>query len=342
MKKLLIATTNKGKFEEIKKFFDSMPFILCVSLDELDQNVPEPEETEPTIEGNAFLKAKYYAEKTGLLSLADDGGIFIDALDGWPGVKSARAADTDEKCRALALKKLADISTNNKNAHFRLALSLYDPKTKNSYMALGECAGKIVDERGPTSWGYNQIFYLPELYKTYAELTPQEKNETSHRGRALIKMKYILQNQYGSRHIVVPFSLVIKENKILMILRNDPHRPDYHKKWEFPGGSVEFGEQLEENVIRETKEETGYDVKVISRLNHILVEFQTYPTFSYQIYLLPYVCKIVGGKGVPSDDEALDMQWFELDDVLNHELIGENAKIYETVLEDLKKVVSNQ
>ena len=106
-KKLLVATTNIGKFKEIKSFLGDLPFQI-LSLNDLKKCPPAPLENKTTIFNNAILKAVYYAKRTGLISLADDSGLFIDALGGWPGVKSARIAKTDNARRRLVLKKMKD------------------------------------------------------------------------------------------------------------------------------------------------------------------------------------------------------------------------------------------
>jgi len=341
MQKLLIATTNDGKLKEIKHFLADLPFEI-VGLGDLDKKIEEPEETENTLEGNAILKAKYYAEKTGLLTIADDSGLFVDYLDGWPGVKTARVADKDEDKRAILLRELKDVSKEKRNAEFRVSLALFDPKENSSFIVSRKLQGSIVENpifEGDIKWGFNELFFVSELGKTYGQMTIPEKNAVSHRGKALIKAKYFLQNQYGTKHIVVPIALVIKDGKILMNKRNDPHRPEYHGKWEFPGGSMEFGETFEQNVIRETKEEAGFDVEVVKMLNRIAVENQEYPSFKYQVYLIPFVCKIVGGDGKYGDAEVLESKWFALDDALNYEMIGENAKIYKEMLPELKNLL---
>ena len=94
-RQLLIGTSNKGKLSEIKSFLNTSMFDI-VSLEDLDMEIEDPEETGTTLEENAILKARYYGEKTGLLTLTDDGGIYIDALDGWPGIKSARSFEGDD------------------------------------------------------------------------------------------------------------------------------------------------------------------------------------------------------------------------------------------------------
>jgi len=338
-RKLLIASANEGKIKEMRAYLEHLPFDI-ITLADIDMaDLQEPEETADTLDGNALIKAKYYAEKTGYMSIADDTGLFVDALSGWPGVKSARVADTDEARRVLLLKKLEN--ETNRRAEFRNAVVCFDPDNNHTYTVLGIREGEILTEEqfGEQNWAYNPLFFLPDLQKSYAELTIAEKNEISHRGKALQEMKYVLTNQYAAKHIVVPYSLVIREGKVLMILRNDPHRPEYHKKWEFPGGSMEFGESMEENVVRETLEETGFETEVISKLSYISVEHQSYPTFAYQIYLVPFVCKITGGEAQLNDMETLDIHWFDIDDVLNHDLVGENARMYEKLLQELKKCI---
>lgn len=343
MRKLLIATTNEGKLEEIRHFFSDQQFEL-ISLKDIEF-VEAPEETGETIEQNAILKAKYYGEKTGLLTLADDGGLFIDELNGWPGIYSARIANSsDEQC-SVVLEKMKNIPVEKRSAHFDVAMCLYDPTTKNLFVTSGIIYGSIateitVIEKVLNLYGFNRLFYVKELNKTFAEMPILEKNSISHRGKALSKMKYILENNYRAKHIVVPVALIIKNGKLLMTKRNDPHRPDYHNKWEFPGGSMEVGESFEENIIREVSEESGYDVEMVERINHIAVETQTSASFTYQVYLVPFVCKIIGGDGKFSDSETLDAQWFDLDDVLNHEMIGENARMYREFLPELKIIIA--
>jgi XTP/dITP diphosphohydrolase len=341
MKKLLIATTNNEKFEEIKKFLLDLPVEL-LSLNDLDEKFEAPEETGKTLEDNAMLKAKYYAEKTGFVSLSDDTGLFIKNLDGWPGIHSARV-DSDPQIRQnKVLEKMKGLKGDDREAEMRNCIALYDPIRNEGHIAMGKTKAKILEK--PVAEIIGQfwvapIFYVKEVEKTYSEMTTQEKSETSHRSKSLMKMKYHIQNAYGAKHIVVPISIIIKKGKILMILRNDPHRPEYHKKWEFPGGTMEFDETIKGNVVKEAKEEAGYDVEPIKMLQYILVENQKGDLSNYQVYLLPWVCRVLGGDGKFSDAEALDSRWFDLDDLLNHELVGENDKLYKNILPELKKVI---
>jgi XTP/dITP diphosphohydrolase len=334
-KKLLVATANKGKIKEIEQFLGDLPFDL-IKIKDLDEKIDEPEETEDTMQGNSLLKAKYYAEKTGLLALADDGGLFVNSLQGWPGVKSARVADTKEARIKAVQERLKNQS--DKSASFQTVITIYDPVEQNSFSSLGRLDGRLLDEaetKGDNPWGYNIIFYVDEIKKTYAEMTVQEKNSVSHRGKALLRAKRYLQSYYAKSHLVVPCGIIIRDGKMLTAMRNDPHRPEFHKKWELPGGRMEYGEELEENLLREVKEETGYDVEVVKRLNHIEVDRSNY----YQVYLIPYVCRIVGGDGVHSDAEILEIDFVEPEKIFDRDLLGNDPIMLKAVMSELLSTI---
>jgi len=340
MQKILIATSNKGKFSEMKTFLNDLPFEF-ISLEDVAKNLEEPVEDEPTIEGNAILKAKYYAEKTGYVSVADDGGLFIDALNGWPGVKTARVGNTDEERRAGVIEKIKDLEEDKRNASFRLALALYDPQTKSQFLCVGERKGIVLEKgkQGPNTWGYNELFYLEDLKKTYGELTPEEKNATSHRGKALTKIKYFLQNNYCAKHIVVALPMIIKDGKLLITKRNDPHRPEFHEKWEFPGGIVDFGETGETTAVKEAKEEADLDVEVVKQIANICIKDHTFPSFSYQVYLVPYACKLLGGDGNFNKSEVLDMKWIELDKHRDLDFLEGDNDFLDEIMDELKEII---
>ena len=340
--KLLVATTNPGKFTEICHGFSTLPFIECVSLKDVGADITEPNEDDQTLEGNALLKARYYAEKTGMVTLADDAGLYIDALNGWPGVVSARIAKTDKDRRDAVLEKLVGVPRERRTAVFRDALALCDQAQKTYFVSIGEALGEILEketDEARAGFGYDPIFYVPDAGKTYAEMTVIEKNGISHRGKALIKIKYHLHNAYGGRHIVVPLALIVKSGKILMNKRNDPHVPEFHGVWEFQGGSVEYGETIEENVRREAKEESGYEVEVAEYLPTIEVKNRQYNDMRIQLYLVPIVCRIIGGDGKYNDQEVLEAKWYALDDVPNLNLFPGDGEMYAKFLPRLKEIV---
>lgn len=341
-RKLLIATTNKGKFREIQYGLESLPFIECIGLSDIKKEIDAPEESENTLHANAFLKANYYANATGMLTLADDTGLFIEGLNGWPGIESARIADTDEERIDTILKKMQGLTS--RTAEFRIALAIYDPKNQTSFLCSAKKEGVILDapiaqENALANFGYTRLFYVSEAGKTFAEMDIKEKNTYSHRGKCIQEVRYYLQNALGAKHIVVPVACIIQDGKILMSLRNDPHNPAFHKKWEFPGGCVEFKESIEENLVREVKEEVGYDVEPIQRLSYIHVRARESETYQYQVYLLPYVCKIIGGKKEHTNSETLDSRWFDLKEVLEYDLLADNRQIFATISEELELVI---
>jgi XTP/dITP diphosphohydrolase len=338
---LLIATTNAGKLVEIREKFKSL-HINTISLDDLEISIAPPDEYGRTIEENALIKAVYYGEASGYATLADDGGLFIDELNGWPGVHSARVADTAEERITEVLTRMN--GKTNRNATFRVCTALYDPIDKSTHITYGDTPLQIADTAmtgHSQSWGYNPILLVPEIGKTYAQMSVQEKNQFSHRSKALSNMQYHLKHTYSNKTIVCACSIIVRDNRILLILRNDPHRPEYHRKWEFPGGSLDFGESVRDNVIREAKEETGYDIEPVHLLQYIPAESQSFPTYAYQIILPLYICKIVGGEQSLADEEALDAVWVPIDEVLNYDMVGENARFYETVLPELKKFLQD-
>lgn len=198
MKKLLVATGNQDKVTEIKEKYRDLEFEI-VSPGELNLEL-DVEETGSTLEENALLKARAGAEKTGLLTLADDTGLAVDALDGRPGVYSARFAGPDasyEDNNRRLLKLLEDIPDEKRQAAFCTVAALVDPERNLEVTVEGRLEGRILTEfRGKQGFGYDPIFFLPERGKALAELSLGEKNAISHRARALEKMKSKLQEIY--------------------------------------------------------------------------------------------------------------------------------------------------
>lgn len=338
---LLIATSNLGKAKEIMYGLESLPFLEIKTLHDIDMPIDPPEEDQDSLHGNAYLKAKYYAEKTGYLSLADDAGLFVNGLDGWPGEYSGRIAETGKKRVELVLEKMKSLS--DRSAVFRSELVLYDPIKKSSVSVLGEAKGIITESFSDivdNKLEYSSIFYIPEAGKTFAQMDIREKLSLSHRGKCIQEMKYILQNSLGTKHIVVPVGLIIRDRKILMCVRNDPHNKEIHGKWEFPGGGVEYGESIEQNVVREVKEETGFEVEPVKQLSHIFVKSKQTETYEYQVYLIPFVCRVTGGSESHETNENLGSKWFDLMDVLEQDLILDNKETYKKILPELETVIN--
>jgi XTP/dITP diphosphohydrolase len=195
MRALLLATTNHHKVDEFRVIFSTLPFTLFSLTDiQLDMDV---EETGTTFLENAELKARAYAQTTGMLSLADDSGLEIDALGGAPGVYSARFAGVDtpyEERFRLILKHLQRLPQDQRTARFRCVISVAEPSGYCRSVE-GVVEGVIANApRGTNGFGYDPIFELPESGKTTAELTPEHKNRISHRGRAARKARELLEN----------------------------------------------------------------------------------------------------------------------------------------------------
>ena len=220
------------------------------------------------------------------------------------------------------LERLRGVAAHERTARFISVLAAHDPDSRASFFSTGATSGVILEKNSDDlgdGYGYDPLFYLPEYKKTYAQMLVREKNSCSHRGKSLFSMKYILANQYGAKHIVVPIALIIRDGKVLLALRNDPHRSAFHKKWEFPGGSMDMGETIVGNLVREVKEETGYDIEILTRLSYIGINEQQSVSNPYQVYLLPHVCTIRGGEEKLSDAEVLEIRWVSPDEVLSYE-----------------------
>lgn len=189
MKKIILATRNKGKIREIRSLFASAD-IEIMSLDDI-QGCPDIIEDGDTFKDNAFKKAHGIAEVTGFMALADDSGLEVDALSGAPGVHSARFAGEgadDEANNRKLLDMLQGVSEEKRTARFRCVIVLYDPSGR-WISAEGVCEGVISSApKGENGFGYDPIFFLPGVGCTMAELTKEEKNSLSHRSMALKKL----------------------------------------------------------------------------------------------------------------------------------------------------------
>ena len=181
---IVIGSKNKGKIKEIKEILDGQP-VEILDLAEFGQ-IPEPAENEETFEDNAYQKALYYARNLGWPVLADDSGLAVEALNGRPGVYSARyageGASDQDRCRKI-LEELQ--GEHNRKASFICALVLAIPSGPGLTW-VGSCEGEIALEPiGINGFGYDPIFYYPELKKTFGQITSEEKGRISHRGQAL-------------------------------------------------------------------------------------------------------------------------------------------------------------
>jgi XTP/dITP diphosphohydrolase len=241
---ITVASTNPHKLDEIRAAYDgSASQLEWIDFDEAQRRhggpVPEPEEDQPTFEGNAALKARYYAECLGLICIADDSGIEVDALDSRPGVRSARysgvtgpRSEVDPANNRKLLEALADVPAESRTARFVCAMCLVIPPIQRDavpgfdrlrrpgedhvqLVVRGEVAGRILlpDEaadpknpaagRGAHGFGYDPLFLLPANHRfagrTTAELSPAEKNAISHRGVASRRLLQAMQ-----RHGLLP------------------------------------------------------------------------------------------------------------------------------------------
>ncbi|MBI5649154.1 MAG: RdgB/HAM1 family non-canonical purine NTP pyrophosphatase [Chloroflexi bacterium] len=192
--RLLIATHNRGKLREYQEMFAD-PAIELVTLDDVGIR-DDLEETGATFAANARLKARGYARASGLLTLADDSGLEVDALGGEPGVRSKRYAGenkSDTERVIFLLEKLRAAPRGKRTARFQCAIAIAAPRGE-----LWECAGVCEGEiafapRGSNGFGYDPIFYLPARGVMLAELSAAEKNQISHRARAAAHAKIILE-----------------------------------------------------------------------------------------------------------------------------------------------------
>lgn len=191
---LLLGTRNPGKVKEITSILEESGWSFS-SLQEFEK-VESPEENGETYADNAIVKARFYAEATGLCALADDSGLEVDALRGAPGVFSARYAGesaSDADRRKLLLSELAEVT--ERRARFVSVVSIANPDGTVLNISEGICEGTITfAPRGTGGFGYDPLF-IPDGYdQTFAELAPQIKNRISHRGRALLNTLEFLKS----------------------------------------------------------------------------------------------------------------------------------------------------
>ncbi len=190
MRRIILATKNKGKIREVKAMLEDLN-IEILSLNDY-KNIPEVKEDGKSFSENALKKAKIVSEHTGEMVLSDDSGLEVEYLGGEPGVYSARYSGddaTDSSNIKKLLERLEGVSIEKRNASFRCVLVLYRPDRK--YWEFEGSLDGIINDKpvGNGGFGYDPVFFLPELGLTVAQLPPDIKNKISHRGRAVDKFK---------------------------------------------------------------------------------------------------------------------------------------------------------
>ena len=196
MTELLVATTNAGKFAEVRAFLSTLP-LRIISLRDL-QNPPTVIEDGATFEANALKKARTFADFSGMLTLADDSGLEVDALNGAPGIYSARYCGeegNDDRNNEKLLGELENVSEEKRTARFVCGLALCAPNSlgMKDWTVRESCDGWIAFAlKGTIGFGYDPLFFYPPFGKTFGEIDRETKATVSHRGKALSKLAEIL------------------------------------------------------------------------------------------------------------------------------------------------------
>lgn len=197
---LLIATRNPGKAKEFEEMFSQKGYQIKTLLDYPE--IEDVDETGFTFKENALLKSETIAKELNTLVIADDSGLVVPALDGAPGVFSARYAGeekNDQANNAKLLAELGELEGEDRTAHFHCTLALSEPG-RESLVVEGNVEGVIVDiPRGDNGFGYDSLFYVPEKGKTMAELEQNEKNKLSHRYRALLELDEVFDDWINNK-----------------------------------------------------------------------------------------------------------------------------------------------
>ena len=190
---LLLASQNPGKLAEMKELVAGLPFRV---LSPADLGIRDaPEETGTAFIENAVLKARHYARRSGRLTVADDSGLSVDALDGGPGLHSSRfggegASDADRN--RLLLEKLARVPAERRGARFTSALAVARGEDL-LFQTVATVEGRIAEApRGPNGFGYDPLFFYPAFGRTFGEVSPEEKARVSHRGQAFARLREFL------------------------------------------------------------------------------------------------------------------------------------------------------
>jgi len=195
MKEVIIATKNPGKAREFEHIFASRGIKVLTLLD--FPEIPEVEETGTTFKENAILKAEAVSQALNKMVIGDDSGLMVDALEGRPGIYSARYAGepkNDQNNTDKVLSELQGVREGERSARFYCALAVAIPG-QETWTVSGTCEGRILEERrGTNGFGYDPVFYVPEKGLSMAELSSDEKNNISHRANALKKLDVILDS----------------------------------------------------------------------------------------------------------------------------------------------------
>lgn len=195
MKEVIIATKNPGKAREFEHIFASRGIEVRTLLD--FPEIPDVDETGSTFEENAILKAEAVSQALGKMVIGDDSGLMVDALEGRPGIYSARYAGepkNDQNNTDKVLSELKGLPDEKRSARFYCALAVAVPGQETITVS-GTCEGRILEEqRGTNGFGYDPVFYVPEKGLAMAELSSDEKNKISHRANALKKLDVVLDS----------------------------------------------------------------------------------------------------------------------------------------------------
>ena len=342
MKEILIATSNIGKFTEITAELTDLQFNF-VNLKDLNLDKFDVDEPHATTWQNALEKAKFFAKKSGLITISEDTGLFVDYLNGAPGVRSKRYGKTSTGRVKKLLSKLTGVPDNKRGAYFETAGCIYNPGTENFSIFIGNARGEIakkIHQASREGMGYDSIFWFPPLKKTFSELPLLEKNRVSHRGKMINQLKYFLMNQYQLKQIICAAGIIVKDRKMLMTKRRDL-RPEFNNKWEFPGGGVENGESFDETLLREVAEETGYKINKIEQLPDIFTVEVNNAKENYQVHLFMSVCKIKSGKFKPADSETCGHGWYTYKQAIKMDMLALNKKVIQSKINQkiLKKYI---
>ena len=203
--KLLIATRNEGKMREIRDLFTGLPFRLVFPVDQFLERLPDEADLErgTSFAENAVAKARYFAKRATIPTLAEDSGLEVDALDGAPGVFSARWAQMhgtgsreggdDAANRALLLERLAGVPDEQRTARYRCVVAYLDTPLAKPQLVEATCEGRILPQaRGSGGFGYDPLFFSSDLGMTFAEAPMPAKQRVSHRGRAIRALVEVL------------------------------------------------------------------------------------------------------------------------------------------------------